>query len=103
MKKRSEKKTPLPPRGVFSTETTAKLRKVADNAGRKETAQEAVGPPAEAFAGLADWADEVAGCLTRGELRALIDVYRKIARDGRVSAANRRLARKQAQALKKKI
>ncbi len=73
----------------------------ATPADRKETAHDASGPPAEAFAGLTEWAAEVADCLTRGELGALTGMYRKIAGDRRVSAENRKLARRQAQALQK--
>ncbi len=61
------------------------------------------GPPPGAFEGLDEWAAQVAECLTAAELELLIGMYRKIAADGRVSADNRRLARKQAQALKRKL
>jgi len=75
--------------------------KAAKPAAGKSPRQIASGPPVEAFAELDVWAREVAACLSQDELDELVGIYRRMAGDGRVSADNRRLARKQAQALRK--
>lgn len=59
------------------------------------------GPPPEAFEALDTWAGEVAECLPQSELGVLLGIYRRIAGDARVSADNRKLAQRQAQALRK--
>lgn len=81
---------------------TSKKRK-ADAAGKqtKPPRQRDLGPPPEAFEGLDAWAADVAKCVTSEELGLLIGIYKKTANNPKVSAANRRLARKQAEALRK--
>lgn len=59
------------------------------------------GPLPHAFEGLDDWASQVASCITKAELGALVAGYRKIAGNRRLSAANRRLAKMQADALER--
>ena len=61
----------------------------------------ASGPPVEAFAALDTWAAEVAECLSQDDLGVLVGIHRRIAGDRRVSADNRRLAQRQAVALRK--
>ena len=59
------------------------------------------GPPVEAFDALDTWAGEVAACLPQSELGVLVGIYRRIGGDRRVSADNRKLAQRQANALRK--
>lgn len=58
-------------------------------------------PPPECFEGIDAWAAEVTACLSADELDLLIGIHAKIARNRRVSTGCRRLARKQAQALRR--
>lgn len=70
-------------------------------AAGKPARQRDLGPPPEAFEGLDTWAAEVAQCVSKAELGVLVGDYQRTANNKHISAANRRLARLQAKALRK--
>jgi hypothetical protein len=88
-------------KGIQSVEKKRTRSGRAKPVAGEKPRQTALGPPVEAFAALDEWAGEVAACVSKAELGVLLGIYRRIASDGRVSTDNRRLARKQARALRK--